>query len=115
MRINKVVKHVFSAALMALLALASSANAQSKNRSLEEAIEVNSTAVALPSSLGGTVFFKECTPCNNPALKLSDNTRFFLNKKQVEYDEFKAVYSKTRRAFTIFYNLDSRVVTRIAM
>lgn len=115
MRINKAPHHVFSVALTALLALVGDAHAQQKSRSLEEAIEVSSTTVALPSSQGGTVFFKECTPCNNPALRLSDSTRFFLRNKQVGYDEFKAVYSSTYRAFTIFYDLDSRVVTRVAM
>lgn len=84
-------------------------------RSLEEAIETSTEAVLLPTSIPGTLTFKNCiAPCATQSLDVSAATQFMVGSTTVSLAEFRDFTANTDSQFLmVFHKPGERTVTRV--
>lgn len=84
-------------------------------RSLEDAIESNTDAVLLPTSVPGTLTFRDCAePCALRSLQVDAQSAFFVGGTQVTLAEFTAYVRSTGAQFLmVFRQPDGPNVTRL--
>jgi hypothetical protein len=86
-----------------------------KLQSLEDAIESSTDAVLLPTSVPGTLTFRNCAePCKLRALEVNAQSRFFVGPSQVTFAEFSAYVRRTGPQFLmVFRRPDQSAVVRL--
>lgn len=86
-----------------------------KLRALEDAIESNTDAVLMPTSLPGTLTFRNCTaPCQLQSLEVNAQSQFWVSDTQVTLAEFNAFVRRTGPQFMmVFRKPDGPAVTRL--
>jgi hypothetical protein len=104
---------VTAAALWSLAAAATIEN-------VENAYESDTQHVSLPSGPGGTVVIRECSTCKPVRLRVNRETRYFVGAANapVTLDALRAAVAakgKAERLLTVFYSLESGLVTRIVL
>ena len=84
-------------------------------RSLEEAIESSTEEVLLPTSVPGSLTFKNCTPpCSLQTLDVSSSTQFLVGSSTVTLREFRDFIAKSGSQFLmVFHKPGDRAVTRL--
>lgn len=113
-------KHILTGLAAAALALhAGTAAAALKN--VENAYETNALNVALPTGPGGRVTIRECAKCKPVLLRTDGATRYFVGNGATAPVSLKqlanaaAADTAGARLLTVFYSLDTNVVTRIVL
>jgi len=110
-------------AAVALMSIASSAWAYRVLEQTEDAYELSLSAVRLPANERSTVVFTECPTCRTTALRVTDATRYFVNRAPVELEELKEIADELRETVSgrentdvyIYYDLASLRVNRLAI
>jgi hypothetical protein len=84
-------------------------------RSLEDAIETNTEAVLLPTSVPGTLTFRSCSePCKLRSLEVNAASQFFVGGTRVTLADFTAYVRRTGEQFLmVFREPDGTAVTRM--
>ena len=106
-------------ALAAAAALWSGA-AQSTLKNVENAYETDAGHVLLPSSASGQVVIRQCAGCKPVVLRVNQATSYFVGAPSapVSLDVLRKAAGADgadKRLLTVFYNLDSKFVTRIVL
>ena len=103
--------------LFASLLVLVSVSAVADFETIERAYEVSLSDLTVPVAATGTLLFKECSDCETRAIRMSDDTRFTVNGKQVELRIFrKAVFGvRDRRAIMVIvhHRLESDTITSL--
>ncbi len=89
-------------------------------KNIENAYESDTTHVTLPSGPGGRVVVRECERCKPVALRSDRRTAWFIGSAAapVTLAALRAAVAEPREAprmVTVFYNLDTGVVTRVVL
>lgn len=98
-----------------------SAAAPAKFKNVENAYESDASHVSLPGNASGQVVIRECDSCKPVVLRVDKLTRYFVGSPSsppVSLDalrEAAAADSAGSRLLTVFYSLESNVVTRIVL
>lgn len=105
--------------LAATLALWSAA-APAALKNVENAYESEARQVTLPANPRGQVVIRACTGCKPVVLRVDDQTRYLVGAMNppVSLAELRAAAAADgadKRLVTIFYNLESGIVTRIVL
>ena len=111
------------ATLVLLLGSLSSAWAYRVLEQTEDAYELMLGEVSLPRGAAGTVIFKPCPDCNTTAMRVSAETRYFVNGSPLELQDFLAWAEEIRKmdggnqntAVYIFFDIDSQRVNRLML
>lgn len=88
---------------------------------IEEAYEVELTALELPAHAGGRVGLRPCAGCARVSLALGEGTRYLLGGSAdgVTLPAFREAIARTvdpRRAVVyVFYDPDALIVTRLVL
>ena len=111
--------------LVFLFALTSVANAAAVRvmEQPEDAYELMLGEVSLPGSVGGSVIFKACSECRTTALRVTDTTVYEVDGQLVDLKTFREAAKQFRgkrggaidTAVYVFFAVDSRLVTRLAL
>ncbi|MCC7259012.1 MAG: hypothetical protein IT486_11645 [Gammaproteobacteria bacterium] len=97
-----------------------SAGAPASIKNLENAYESDTEHLLLPSAPGGRVVIRECAGCKPVTLRIDRATAFFVGAGTTpvtlaELRTAAAGVEGAARLVTVFYSLDSGVVTRIVL
>lgn len=103
----------------AVLALSSAAS-MATITNVENAYESDTAHVVLPSAPGGRVVIRECASCKPVVLRADRATAYFVGAgaPPVTLAELRAAVGRVdgaARLVTVFYRLDTGVVTRIVL
>ena len=108
--------------LVTLLGLASLANAQSSFQLVEGGFELTLADVTLPNSTAGTMIVQECASCDRQSLLVNASTVYRLPTGDVSLADFRAAVNELmltvdgRETYvSVFYNLQTRRVTRVSL
>jgi hypothetical protein len=109
--------------IAALTGVLGTAQAQSVLEVVEHAAEVPFSRIDWPASETGTVRFSLCTGCEVHTARLSAETRYRVNHREVPYIEFAAAVKRAqdsaeignRTLVGLFYDLASGQLTRISL
>lgn len=93
-----------------LLALAMGTASAGKMVLLEEAAEFDTLNVRVSNKGKGTLKLKRCDECDEVRLKITPNTQLRVGNQTLPLD---ALNRATLRSGTVFYRVESGVVTRI--
>ena len=114
---NTRISLVIAAAALALW----SAAAPAKLKNVENAYESDASHVSLPGNASGQVVIRECAGCKPVVLRVNNQTLYYLGEASsppVSLDAVRKAAAADRagsRLLTIFYSLESKVVTRIVL
>ena len=107
------------------LALSSMANAAAFRviEQPEDAYELKLGEVSLPGASSGSVIFKACSDCRTTALRVTQATVYEVDGQPVDLTAFNKAAKAFRgrrggaldTAVYVFFNVDSRRVTRLAL
>ncbi len=104
------------AALAVLGALAiTAADAGPRLGTIEECVESGTDLVALPGVPGGLLSARECATCETLRLKFDAKTRYFIGKEAVTYARLLAVARKGTTRIYVFYQPETRALTRLRL
>lgn len=107
---------IVSLAAAALALCSATAPASLKN--LENAYETDTAHLTLPGGAGDRLTLRECADCPSVALRTGRDTRFYIGAgtAAVNLQALRAaVAGDGARMVTVFYDLQSKVVTRIVL
>ena len=85
---------------------------------IENAYETDTANIRLPDNEQGQVSLRECATCKSVVLRVNQDTRYLIGASSppVSLDQLrKAAERAPGRLVVVFYNLDSKVVTRIVL
>lgn len=101
-----------------LAALATSATivhaAQPMMVRYETPIETSVSQNPIPSQVPETLVVRPCPACSPLTLRITPNTRFFVNKKQVDLTELRQ-QAVGDRFMGIYYLEETSIVTRVVI
>ena len=110
---------------IAMFALSSAVNAAAVRvmEQPEDAHELRLGEVSLPGNAGGSVIFKACSECRTTALRVNEATVYEVDGQLVDLKTFNELAKAFRgrrgggvdTAVYVFFNVDSRMVTRLAL
>jgi hypothetical protein len=114
------IRNLLIAAL--LLGTVQTAAAYRVIEAVENAYELSLTNIEMPLSAEGSVNFRTCAGCRTNVRRVTAETRYFLNKRELSYSEFVTAVKDIRARngadstlVALFYNLQSELVTRITL
>jgi hypothetical protein len=85
-------------------------------RGLEQAIESTTASLNLPDKLPGSIAIAPCNEgCAPLRLEITENSRFFLGRKAVPFGELKKMSDQTGINVAVFYEPNSKIITRIIL
>jgi hypothetical protein len=110
-------------ATFALLVATATADATRVLEQPERSVELSLAQLALPSSGGGGLTFKECADCPYSTHVLTQATQYFANGQTLPFEEFARVVAELEgnrraadRAFAVvFLDVDTGRVTRVTL
>lgn len=108
---------IVAAAVLALW----SAGASADWKNVENAYESDTAHVSLPGNAGGQVVIRECSSCDPVVLRVNNQTAYFLGRVSSPPVSLAALRKAAAadpagsRMLTVFYSLESNVVTRIVL
>lgn len=82
---------------------------------LEEGIESSTSDVRLPGNSSGYLVLRSCTDCVELTLSLSAGTRYSVNGKIVEYEDFRRLSLAAGNSLNIYYDPTRKAVTRMRL
>ena len=97
-----------------LAALVALAPASAEIIQLEDAYELSSSQVSIPRR-EGSLFVRKCRECQSVRLQLRESTRYFFGEEQVTLKELRREARREDRLIYVFYEPETRVVTRIVL
>lgn len=107
-------KLLIAAALLSL-ALPASADFQTVSR----AYEVKLSNLTVPTSQNGRVLFKTCDECKLETARLTPNTDYVVNGRNVRFERFRTMASQANNAdttpVTVLHHLKSGNVVRVSL
>ena len=109
MRIHPV---LLSAMFAVTLAVADSARAA---RSLEDAVEAQSSDLLLPATVPGTLSAKSCSSCPLRTLQLTSSSQYFNGNHAIAFGELRRLLGSGRYPVLLALKPDSSVVTRVVI
>ena len=100
----------FVITLLASLSFAATA----ENYIIDQAYEVAVDKLRLPGNVVGSVSFKDCDVCEQLTIRVTTETRYVLNNRDVTLVEFKkavdTISKKKTNIATVIHNLQSDAV-----
>lgn len=99
--------------LAAALGVAAAAGAAPQLGTIEECVESGSRAVSLPGTASGTLSASPCTGCPTLRLAFDARTVYQVGKQQVTYAKFREAAARDDVRLDIFYQPQTRVLTRL--
>ena len=86
---------------------------------VELAHEVSLSEFVVPVSQNGSLNFRACSDCKSFTARLTPRTRYIINNKDVELQEFRqrlgGVHNRDEHALTILQHLETNTVTYISI
>ncbi len=81
----------------------------------EDAYEVFSKDVILPSSDAGNLIVRPCDGCHRVVLLVTARSKAFIGKEQVTFLELKKKAASANKIMYVFYTIDEKIVTRVVL
>ena len=81
----------------------------------EDAYEVFSKNVILPSDNVGNLILRQCSGCDAVVLRVNAGSKAFIGKEQVTFLELKKKAASANKTMYVFYTIDEKVVTRVVL
>ena len=82
---------------------------------IEEGIESSTSDIRLPGKSNGYLVLRRCSECDEITLSLSADTQYLVNGHQVEYKDFRHLSHAKGNGLDIFYDPESKAVTRMML
>ena len=102
-------------AAMLLIALPAAADFQTVSRAYEVAL----SDLTVPLSQNGQLLFRQCNDCDTESVRLTPNTQFVVNGRNVRFDRFRSIANETSEAdsvpVTVLHHLESGTVVRLSL
>ena len=109
-----------TALLCLILAASAAAHAQFTFKTEIEAVELTPANIILPATASGMLSFRPCdSDCSEDyvRIQLTPATRFVIDGKRLEYDEFRRAFASAKRSpqayALINYDVETRAATNI--
>ncbi len=100
--------------LLAIFLLGLSISAAAQFTTVTQGYEVDVRDLRLPHNTGGTLTFRECADCEAQTLLVNSRTRYVLNDRDVQLDEFKKRLAGVRnKTATVMHHLESNTITTV--
>jgi len=77
--------------------------------------ETDTSSVILPADDTGKLKFKNCAKCDTFNISMDSNSKFFVDKKQVDSASFREAMKTPHRFLMVHYHHVTHVVTRLAI
>jgi hypothetical protein len=81
----------------------------------ESAVETSTSLVSLPVSAPQTISVRTCGGCPAKQLRVTEDTRFFIRQQIAPLGLIREVAAKTVAGLYVFYDDQTRQVTRIKL
>jgi len=102
-------------AAMLLIAVPAAADFQTVSRAYEVAL----SDLTVPLSQNGQLLFKQCDVCDTESVRLTPDTQFVVNGRNVRFDRFRTIANETGEAdsvpVTVLHHLESGTVVRLSL
>lgn len=103
--------------ILAVVLLGLSLSAAADFTTITAAYEVAVDDLRMPRSTVGTLTFKRCANCELQTLRVNSKTRYVLNGRDFELNDFreelKRVRGKKTEAATVMHHLESNTITAV--
>lgn len=91
-------------------------NAQAYLKVLEEAIEATTREIRLPErGSSNTIVVRQCPGCTPLLLRLHEGTKYYIDKREVPYEELRALARKVEAGLYVFYDPENEHITRMVL
>jgi len=112
--------HRIASLFLALVLALGAGTAPAKLRNIENAYEVDTRSVSLPANASGQVVIRECQSCKPVVLRVNNGTRYYVglpSSEPVSLQRLRKAAEEAggERLVTVFYSLETNVVTRIVL
>lgn len=104
-----------TAAVIALGASTVATAGQLKMRSLEDAIEADTSIVSVPESVPTSLSLKPCGDCKFLTLSVPTSTRFYVGKDEVSLKDLRRYANRGQTNFDVFYDRKTKQVRRMVL
>ena len=103
--------------LIALVCFVCSTSASGEGRVLSQAYEVSVENFQPPQSDNGAATFKECADCDVRRVQVTASTRYAVNGRAVDLEEFRLALLQTKDreggSITVLHHLESNSVESV--
>lgn len=94
-----------------------SLNASAENYIVSHAYEIAVSGMRLPASVSGSIAIKKCESCDVQTIRVTSDTRYVLNNRDVPLADFKRAVSnildKQRNIATVIHHLRSDTIVAV--
>ena len=105
--------------LLVALLMTVSLSAAAEFITIEQGYEVALSDMTTPVTSTGSLVFKECEDCDAKTIRMTRNTRFIVNGRTVELQEFRKqvfqVRDRSQVPVTVMHHLESDTVTSVSV
>lgn len=104
-----------TAAVIALGASTAAMSGQLKLRSLEDAIEADTTIITVPESVPTSLSLKPCGDCQFLTLRIENGAKFYVGRDEVSLKDLRRYANRGQTNFDVFYDSKTKQVTRLVL
>ena len=108
-------KKLIMVAAILMMSLPAAADFQTVSLAHEVALK----NLTVPTSLNDRILFKECDECETMAVRLTPDTSFVVNGRNVRFDKFRTIANQANSAdlipVTVLHHLESGTVVRLSL
>ena len=108
-------RKILMMAAVLMFALPAAADFQTVSRAYEVAL----SDLTVPTSQNGRILFKQCSECDTESVRLTPNTQYVVNGRNVRFDRFRNIANETSEAesvpVTVLHHLESGTVVRLSL
>lgn len=101
--------------IAALVGLSFAASAE--NYIVDHAYEIAVSEIRLPGSVAGTIAIKKCASCDVQTIRVTSDTRYVLNNRDVPLEDFRravsSILDKRKNIATVIHRLESDTVVAV--
>lgn len=101
--------------IAALASLSFAASAESYI--ISQAYEISAANLRLPGNVVGSVSFKDCDSCETQTVRVTTETRYLLNNRDVSLVDFKkavnSIVDKKSNITTVIHHLESDAIVAV--
>ena len=102
-----------------VLVVALAVPAAAEFRTVSRAYELSLSDVTVPPTLNSRISFKKCSDCEIQAVRVTPETRYSVNGRNVRFERFKSLVSKFPRdrnvPVSVMHHLESDTVVEVSV
>ena len=110
--------HIFKKFFIVMI-VCTSLPAAAEFTTVAPAYEISLADFQAPSSANGSLSFKQCSTCDQQTVRVTNQTRYVLNREQIELSDFRRaialVRDRSTKTIVVKHHLESDTVISVSI